>query len=504
MSARVKKSGAACGPSVTPISHDEVSAGRRCAGVGPPMMPRRAPAGNAGWSSWEIGVGVGGSGPQHVAREQRPARVPAEAAEREGGRGSQVRRHVDPPADGQEQAEAGPVGAADRERLPGGDLERLPHRGGLAVDRDGRGCSRHRDHGRGREAQHGSVGRDLEPGRALRVADREVRLRQRDGIERAARRHADLPVAEPAGQVLHGGHGAGGDHVDARRRVVRLVESRRGVRGRAQLEVVGERPQQADVGDDAVDPRAVEGLAEEVERVVAGLARGDDLREQRVVGGGDLEAGLDPAVDADPRARRQHGLRHEAARRQGSLGRVLRVDAGLDGVAPRDPLAREEVVGQARGAVARQPQHELHEVDAVHLLGHGVLDLQARVHLEERGLLAHRVVDELDRAGAAVGDRLRERAGRVVQQRARAPPRSPSGCGAAGSSRGRRSRPRGRRRRPRAAPPRAVPGARAARGRCRWIRTPTPRAASPARTPPAPRPASRTPACRCRPRRPWP
>jgi hypothetical protein len=357
------------------------------------------------------GVGVGGSGPQHVAREQRPARVPAEAAEREGGRGSEVRGHVDPAAHGQEQAEPRPVGAADRERLPGGDLERLPHRDRRPVNRDRRGRPCHGHDGRGREAQHRAVGRDLKPGRALRVADREVRLRERHRVERPARRHAHLPVAEPAGEVLHGRHGAGGDHVDARRRVVRLVERGGRVRGRAQLEVVGERAQEAGVRDDAVDPRAVERLAEEVERVVAGLARGDDLGEQRVVGGGDLEAGLDPAVDADPGTRRQHGLRHEAARRQRSLGRVLRVQTGLDGVALRDPLPREEVVGEPRGAVAGEPQHQLDEVDAVHLLGDGVLDLQPRVHLEERRLLAHRVVDELDRAGAAVGDGLRERAG---------------------------------------------------------------------------------------------
>ncbi len=318
------------------VEHVDVGAreevGRRVRALGDADLPRRGergPAVRRGRAADDPeararaergvgGVGVGGSGPQHVAREQRPARVPAEAAERECGRGSEVRGHVDPAAHGQEQAEPGSVGAADRERLPGGDLERLPHRGRFAVDRDRRGRARDRHDGGGRESEHGSVGRDLEAGRALRVADREVRLRERDGIERAARRHADLPVPEPAGQVLHGGHGAGGDHVDARRRIVRLVERGRGVRGGAQLDVVGERPQQADVRDDPVDPRPVERLAEEVERVGAGLARGDDLRRA-----------------AGRRRRRPRG-RSRSSRRRGS---------------PAPPAARPASRGRSRAGI---------------------------------------------------------------------------------------------------------------------------------------------------------
>ena len=67
------------------------------------------------------------------------------------------------------------------------------------------------------------------------------------------------------------------------------------------------------------------------------------------------------------------------------------------------------------GAVAGQAQHQLDEVDAVDLLGHRMLDLQAGVHLEERRLLADRVVDELDGARRAVVDGRGERPGRLVQ-----------------------------------------------------------------------------------------
>ena len=47
-----------------------------------------------------------------------------------------------------------------------------------------------------------------------------------------------------------------------------------------------------------------------------------------------------------------------------------------------------------------------HEVDAGHELGHGVLDLDAGVHLEEEEV-ALRVDEALDRARADVADRLR-------------------------------------------------------------------------------------------------
>jgi hypothetical protein len=46
-------------------------------------------------------------------------------------------------------------------------------------------------------------------------------------------------------------------------------------------------------------------------------------------------------------------------------------------------------------AVAGQDEHQFDEVDAVRLLGHRMLDLETGVDLQEGGLLAHGVVDEL-------------------------------------------------------------------------------------------------------------
>ena len=77
------------------------------------------------------------------------------------------------------------------------------------------------------------------------------------------------------------------------------------------------------------------------------------------------------------------------------------------------PRSRIVVLAQAEvgeGLARRDAHLRLHEVDVGDLLGDGVLDLDARVHLDEDVLspLA-RVEQELDRAGVDVADRLGER-----------------------------------------------------------------------------------------------
>ena len=62
-----------------------------------------------------------------------------------------------------------------------------------------------------------------------------------------------------------------------------------------------------------------------------------------------------------------------------------------------------------------EADHPFDQIDAGHQLGHRVFDLQARVHLQEIGLAAQRVVDELNRAGRAVAHRLAEAHGAAQQ-----------------------------------------------------------------------------------------
>ncbi len=59
------------------------------------------------------------------------------------------------------------------------------------------------------------------------------------------------------------------------------------------------RAQQPQVGDDAVDPGVSQRRAEAVKRLLAVAAERDDLREQRVVARGNLQARFDPGVDPD-------------------------------------------------------------------------------------------------------------------------------------------------------------------------------------------------------------
>src|SRR5690606_22188665 len=84
------------------------------------------------------------------------------------------------------------------------------------------------------------------------------------------------------------------------------------------------------------------------------------------------------------------------------VGGVLGGDAALHGVAAdRDVLLVDAEVGE--GLAARDAQLALHQVDAGDLLGHGVLDLDARVHLDE-DVLAPAVDEELHGARVLVAD----------------------------------------------------------------------------------------------------
>ena len=65
----------------------------------------------------------------------------------------------------------------------------------------------------------------------------------------------------------------------------------------------------------------------------------------------------------------------------------------------------------------RQPNHPLDEIDAGHLFGDAVLDLNARVDLEEVDIAAGVVEHELDRARGSVARRGARQTGRRSKQR---------------------------------------------------------------------------------------
>ncbi len=146
------------------------------------------------------------------------------------------------------------------------------------------------------------------------------------------------------------------------------------------------------------------GAAQAAEGLVAGAAVGDDLGDHRVEVGGDGVALGDAGVDADARARREVEAGDAAGGRGEVAIRVLGVQPGLDGVAELD---RAFIEPAPRGDVDLR----LDEVELVGDLGDRVLDLEARVDLEEREHPVAGVVEELDGAGALVADREREALG---------------------------------------------------------------------------------------------
>src|SRR5207237_9730971 len=91
-------------------------------------------------------------------------------------------------------------------------------------------------------------------------------------------------------------------------------------------------------------------------------------------------------------------IRGNLARRGGEAVRILGVDAALDRVAAQ----LDVLLPQLQLAPGGDVDLLLHEVDPGDHLGHRMLDLDARVHLDEEELPV--LVQELESAGAPVAD----------------------------------------------------------------------------------------------------
>ena len=168
-----------------------------------------------------------------------------------------------------------------------------------------------------------------------------------------------------------------------------------------------------------------EGVREAVHGRIAVRRPRDHLGDHRVVVHADRVPGPDPGIDADagfaPGAAVRPRFRLPAARplpprprriapgeaqvdqapggRQEPAGRVLRVQARLDGVSPEGDL----VLRERQGLAARHPELPFDEVGPGHQLGHRVLDLEPGVHLHEPELPAA-VEQEFDGPRPLVAD----------------------------------------------------------------------------------------------------
>ena len=195
---------------------------------------------------------------------------------------------------------------------------------------------------------------------------------------------------------------------------------------RDELRVAEQRTQEGEVRAQARDPELVESAGRAGTRV--GEARpavvADHLREQRVEGRVRCPAGARGGVGAHapPRGRLEDEQRTDRrSHRSVGIDR-LRVHPHLDRVSARARCGGESQLGE--GATAGDLELRAHQVDSEHLLGDRVLDLQARIRLDERpagALVEHRrarLDQELEGPRAAETQFAREAQGRLDQARA--------------------------------------------------------------------------------------
>jgi hypothetical protein len=145
-----------------------------------------------------------------------------------------------------------------------------------------------------------------------------------------------------------------------------------------------------------------------LQRFLAIASVRDELGEHRIIVNRHIQAVAQRAVDADAGALRLTDAQDAARGRQELVLGILGVDAAFERMAA--------LRGAERGLGKRQTgchfELQAHEVEPRHELGDRMLDLQARVHLEEVEI-AVRVEHELDGAGIAVADGPRGGDGRI-------------------------------------------------------------------------------------------
>ena len=124
----------------------------------------------------------------------------------------------------------------------------------------------------------------------------------------------------------------------------------------------------------------------------------DDLGEQRVEGRAGPVAGIAERIDANAGPGRQVEQRQRPAGRPGRAGLVhhLHVDAQLHRIAARlRDIGLRQPERPQRGAGGDR-ELRLHEIDAEHLLGDGMLDLKPRIGLDEGERLVARLGVAID------------------------------------------------------------------------------------------------------------
>ena len=195
---------------------------------------------------------------QHVTGAQRAAVVATELTEGEGGFGTQIIRALQAAEHRQIGAGAGVLDAAEGQGLTGGDVDHLPSGNRLIIQFGVDFRTAQHDLAGAGKAQGRTLQGDFQPGGVGRVVQQAVAEAEGVAVERAGRRHADIPAAGAARKVLNGGLGAAGQHVDARRLEAEAVEVAGGDLACQQRRVAGQRAQVVEVGFAAVQAGRVQ------------------------------------------------------------------------------------------------------------------------------------------------------------------------------------------------------------------------------------------------------
>ena len=196
------------------------------------------------------------------------------------------------------------------------------------------------------------------------------------------------PPAEPRGPCRASGDLAGVQHERScgERVVVGVAVSElggdpldeRGVESSGEHLGIGEQQsEELDVRRDAERHGLGERAAQQADRPGAVGRPRDDLREHRVVVGGDAGPLGERCVDADPLTGRQRDGCEGAARREETCPRILCVHTRLD----RVPLQRDVVLRHAERSPRCDAKLRGDEIHTGDLLGHRVFDLESCVHL---------------------------------------------------------------------------------------------------------------------------
>ncbi len=168
----------------------------------------------------------------------------------------------------------------------------------------------------------------------------------------------------------------------------------------------GERMQERGVGLRPGDDRLLQRLRKAANGGSPIWPRRDQLGNHGIVERRNLRARLHAGIDPQPLQLRRLEHSDRPGRRNEPLGRILRTQPRFDGVTGEFDL----VLRQRQRFSRSDAQLPLHQIEARDQLRHRMLDLQARVHLDEVPGRRRRQIaalhQELDRARPLVADRL--------------------------------------------------------------------------------------------------